>query len=297
MGILSARHRKNIAPSGRVGLYDFLQTDASINVGNSGGPLLNLSGEVVGINTAVNSAASGIGFAIPINMVKSMLPMLKKDGKVRRSWIGVQISPLSRDVARGLGLDRPRGALITRVLDTGPAGEAGVKVGDVVVKFGDVALEDASDLPLLAGNFGAGVPVELELIRDQKPVKLSVTLGVLPDAAPPAVVPAKPKVEKEAKEKAKKRMGFLVTDLNAKDRERLHFNADSKGVLIFKIERGSPAAMAGLRKDDVIVGLNGERMTEARAFQARVKAVKAKELLSLVVVREGGTVFVPLIVP
>lgn len=297
MGILSARHRKNIAPSGRVGLYDFLQTDASINVGNSGGPLLNLRGEVVGINTAVNSAASGIGFAIPINMVKAMLPALKKDGKVARSWIGVQISPLSREVARGLGLDRPRGALVTRVLDTGPAAAAGIAVGDVVTRFGDVALEDATDLPLLAGNYGAGVPVELEVVRNKKPLKLTVTLGTLPEAAPEAVVPAKPKVEKEAKEKKKKRLGFFVSDLNAKDKERFNLNPDSNGVLIFRIQRGSPAAMAGLQKDDIIVGVNGERVTDAKTFQEKVKATKAKELLSIVVVRQGATVFVPLVMP
>lgn len=296
MGILSARHRKNIAPSGRVGLYDFLQTDASINVGNSGGPLLNLRGEVVGINTAVNSAASGIGFAIPINMVKAMLPALKNDGKVARSWIGVQISPLSREVARGLGLERPRGALVTRVLDTGPAGEAGVQVGDVVTRFGDVQLEDATDLPLLAGSYGAGVPVELEVVRDKKPLKLTVTLGTLPDAAPEAVVPAKPKVEKEEAKK-KKRLGFFVSDLNAKDRERFNLNPDSNGVLIFRIQRGSPAAMAGLQKDDIIVGVNGERVTDAKTFQEKVKATKAKELLSIVVVRQGATVFVPLVMP
>jgi S1-C subfamily serine protease len=134
-GIVSAKGRRSIQPSGRRGLYDFIQTDASINPGNSGGPLINVQGEVIGINAAVNTAGQGIGFAIPVNMAKTLLPQLKEKGKVERSYLGVQLQDVTRDMARSMRLPDTNGAIVARVVAGSPAARAGLRPGDVVVSF------------------------------------------------------------------------------------------------------------------------------------------------------------------
>ncbi|OGQ23688.1 MAG: hypothetical protein A2138_00935 [Deltaproteobacteria bacterium RBG_16_71_12] len=291
IGIISGRSRRDIAPSGRAGLYDFLQTDAGINPGNSGGPLLNMYGEAVGINSAVNAAANGIGFAIPINMVKRLLPQLKDKGRFERSWIGVQITGLDGDVAKGLGLAQPRGALVREVVQDGPAGKGGLLPGDVIVGFEGKAITDSYELPLLAGEAGVGKSVKLDVMRDGKASKLAILLEAHPDNAAKAAPAAAKEPEKDGS------LGISVVSLDADDRERLKLKADVAGARVTKVRPGGPSFRAGLAPDDVIVKVDSGDIRTAPDFAAAATAAKGGALMKLLVRRGGSTLFVPLMVP
>ena len=178
-GITSATGRRHVPLGGELLYQDFIQTDASINPGNSGGPLLNVDGEVVGINTAISAEAQGIGFAIPVNMVKELLPQLKL-GKVERSWLGVDIDEVPEALHRELDLERG-GALIKRVVRGGPAEIARLEAGDVITAFDGEAVRDADHLAWLAGHKGVGVRVVIDLKRGNQPMKTRLELGALPD--------------------------------------------------------------------------------------------------------------------
>ncbi|MBI4508604.1 MAG: trypsin-like peptidase domain-containing protein [Deltaproteobacteria bacterium] len=182
-GIVSAKGRRDIHPGGnRSGYYDFIQTDASINPGNSGGPLINVRGEVIGINSAVSAQGQGIGFAIPVNMAKTLIPLLKQHGHAPRSWIGVGIAPVTREIADKLGLSSTKGAVIAQVVPGSPAAEAGLKTGDIIVAFDGKTIHRHDDLPWLASTAGIGrtVPVVVaEKGGGQR--ELKVTLSEKPD--------------------------------------------------------------------------------------------------------------------
>jgi serine protease Do len=186
-GIISAKGRTRTDVKGLdpAGYYDFLQTDASINPGNSGGPLLDLSGQVVGINTAIKADANSIGFAIPIAMVKELLPALLKDGKVRRSAVGVVVDSVGGEDMARLGLKDAQGALITRVIAGGPAERAGAKTDDVIVRFDGRPIIGKEMLRWVASVAGVGRSVDMRVIRAQRPVDLRVTLGELPGLESP----------------------------------------------------------------------------------------------------------------
>ncbi len=179
-GIVSAKGRREVRPDDRLRYADFIQTDASINPGNSGGPLFNLRGEVIGINTAINARAQGIGFAVPINMVKTVLPSLRSGGRVERSWLGVQIREVTPELASNNGLDRPRGALVAAVVREGPADKAGLRAGDVIVTFGGKAIDRHDDLPWLASNAGIGQNVTVDVLRSGRRKVMKIVLGRLP---------------------------------------------------------------------------------------------------------------------
>jgi serine protease Do len=293
MGIISARSRRDIMPSGRQGLYDFLQTDASINPGNSGGPLLNLRGEVIGINTAINAAGQGLGFAIPINLVKQLAPQLKKEGRVSRSWIGVSIRQITPPLAEGLGLKKPRGALVAMVVSGGPAERAGIEPGDVITRFDDKPIDDANELPLLAGLAGVGKKVKLELLRDGKRKTLSVKLEELPgDKGRRASSKKKDDVDEHAG-----RLGVTVQDLTPKLRRRVGVSATTMGVHVVRVRRGSAAEEGGLQTNDVILEVSGKKVRNASAFARAVRSVKSGKLVRLLVQRNDNRVFVPVIKP
>jgi serine protease Do len=182
-GILSAKGRtsddvKGLDPTG---YFDFLQTDASINPGNSGGPLLNLKGEVVGINAAIRANANSIGFAIPVNMVKQLLPLLLRDGKIRRSALGVIVAELSGDQAGRLGKPGTRGAWVKAIQGSGPAASAGIQVDDVIVGFDGKSIEDPNALRWYASIFGVGRTATVKVVRGAKELDVRVTLGELPE--------------------------------------------------------------------------------------------------------------------
>ena len=293
LGIVSARGRRDVAPSGRQGLYDFLQTDASINPGNSGGPLLDVYGAVVGINAAVNAAGAGIGFAIPINQVKRMLPSMVSSGRFERSWLGVSIQSVDPDLVTGLGLPSARGALIKEVVVDGPAAAAGVKPGDVITGFDGHPVLQANALPLMAGDAGVGTVVAVDLYRDGKKLTLSMTLGSHPDnvrraekeaAAEPQPTPTPSKADAN--------IGMSVVDLDAAQIGRLELPSTTKGARVTKVRPGSPAFLGGLLTDDVITSVDGVVVTGGAAFAAAVKKAPAGAVLKFLVQRGSSTVFV-----
>lgn len=177
VGILSARGRRNVPLGADIRYVDFLQTDASINPGNSGGPLIAMDGTVVGINTAINAEGQGIGFAVPINMARSILDELRNTGSVTRAWLGVRLGPLPVDPREGR---RPEGALVHDVVLQGPAALAGMRPGDVIFTFGEHPIKTHDDLPWLASNAGVGEEIDVQVRRGGQVLTLPVTMGVLP---------------------------------------------------------------------------------------------------------------------
>src|SRR6266508_3620183 len=181
VGVISATGRSDVG----VATYEnFIQTDASINPGNSGGPLLNLKGEVVGINTAIVAAGQGIGFAIPINMVKRVVDQLVDKGKVVRGWIGVSLQPLSPELAQSLGLDGTQGAVVGATITGSPAAQAGLQQGDVILSYNKIPVEDYRHVQRLVAETAVGKIVTLELLRKKQKVQVSLTIGEVPDTAP-----------------------------------------------------------------------------------------------------------------
>ena len=284
VGIISAKERREIMPSGRRGLYDFLQTDASINPGNSGGPLVNMRGEVIGINSAINAAGAGIGFAIPINMVKEMLPDLKAKGKYTRSWIGIRIQPLTDALAESLGLKKAVGALVSEVVPNSPAEKAGIKDEDVVLEFDGKPVRSSSDLPLYASMAGVGKSVPLKVWRQGKERVVSVVLTEFPDDE---VVVAGDSTS-EAGE-----LGMTVADITPELKRQFELSTD-RGVVVKEIAPGSPAARAQLRAGDVILSLNRRKTSNARTFAQATKELKSGDLMRLQVERGNGRLFVAL---
>jgi serine protease Do len=294
---LSAKGRRDIAPSGRQGLYDFLQTDASINPGNSGGPLLNMAGEVIGINSAINAAGQGIGFAIPINFVKKLVPDLKAKGKVDRAWIGVSIQRVTPELAQGLGLKRPEGALVAQVVDGSPGFKGGLKPGDVITKFDGKPIQDSSDLPLIASTAGIGRTVPVELVRDGELRSAKVTLAALPSDDGEAVPVERGGDRGKDGAKAPNKLGVRVEDLDDDLRGRLELPARQRGAVIVRVQPGTAAADTGLRQGDVVVEVNGARISDARGFLAAVNKVPSGKLVKLLVLRRGSLTFVGLVSP
>jgi len=284
VGIISAKERREVMPSGRRGLYDFMQTDASINPGNSGGPLVNIRGEVIGINTAINASGSGIGFAIPINMVKAMLPDLKEKGKFSRSWIGIRIQPLSKELAQSYGLKKTEGALVAEVVPNSPAEKAGIKEGDIVLEFDGKPVRNSSDLPLYASMAGVGKTAKLKIWRNKKKVSSKVTLSGFPEQA---------QAQPEEGQEEGIELGLTIADITPKLQEE--FGLKSKnGALIKAIDPGSAAARSGLQAGDIVLRVNGKETRKARDFAKIAKKAAAGTVLRLQVLRHGSRMFLAL---
>ncbi len=292
-GIISAEHRRNIMPSGRQGLYDFLQTDASINPGNSGGPLINLKGEAIGINAAVNRAGQGLGFAIPINLVKSLLPQLKETGQVSRSWIGISIQEVTAELAQGFGLDKPTGALVSEVIPGSPAQAGGLLPGDIVTRFDGKKVEQSSDLPLLAAHAGVGKKVPLDIRRDGRDIRLYVTLGALPEDGRIASGPG----PGQGRMLDSGKLGVRVRTLDDNTRRSLGLTNGAPGAYVAEVAPGSVAHKAGLRQGDVIIEVNKRPVRSARQFVQQVERVRSGRLVRVLLLRGTATVFIPLVKP
>ena len=266
------------------GPYDnFIQTDAAINPGNSGGPLLNTKGEVVGINTAIYSRGGGnigIGFAIPISLAKEIVPQLKEKGHVTRGWLGVMIQKVTPDIAESLGLTESKGALVADVVKDGPAEEAGLKQGDVIVEFDGKAVSDSAELPLLVARTPVGRSVKLKVIRDKKAEAFTVKIAELKD--------------EEAQQEGSgttEDLGITVQTLTPELAENLQLDRGLKGVVVTQVDPGGPAADAGLRRGDVILEVNRAPVKDVGAYNKAVRAAgKGKSVLFLV--RRGdNTIF------
>jgi serine protease Do len=284
VGIVSGKGRREINPSGRQGYYDFIQTDASINPGNSGGPLINVRGEVIGINTAINAAGNGIGFAIPINMVKEILPELQTKGRYTRSWIGVRIQPMSEDLAGSLGLSDATGAFVSEVIPGSPAAKAGLLPEDVVLEFDGKRVVASSDLPLFASMAGVGRQVPLKVWTHSALRKLAVVL----EAYPEQTVAELPQTVGERSE-----LGITVADITPALAREFRLEG-GRGVLVKDVEPTGAAAKAGLRAGDVIHRLNGKKVERAQDFAATVRATKSGDFMRIQLERGGGRLFVGL---
>jgi serine protease Do len=291
-GIISAKERVQ-AGAGQNGAYtDYLQTDASINPGNSGGPLFNLRGEVVGVNSAIISGANTIGFAIPIAVVKQILPQLKTVGKVVRGFLGVQLQPLSQDTAEQLGLKSTQGALVADVVKGGPAAEAGLKAGDVITAVNGKAIADNFMLTREVGTIPPGQSIRLDYIRETKAGSLSAKVKARPEDEEAAGAPA-PEGEKAGADL----LGLVIEPLTPDLARRARVDVATKGVIITDLSPESVAASAGIEPGMVIIEVNRKPVTTPEEYSKAVKNVKPGDVVLLRVRTAQAAQFVTLRIP
>jgi len=270
-GIVSAKGRREVQPGSEPMYTNFIQTDASINPGNSGGPLINMNGEVVGINTAIVKAGQGIGFAIPSNMAKTLIPQLAK-GKVERSWLGVAVQEVTTPLAKSLGLDRAEGALVRQVYTGSPAEDAGFEAGDVIIAFDGQPVKESSDLPWMAATAGVGASVDVTLVRGgTEHLTKTVIMGNLADAGRGGKV--RTAAPKEEPESTLGGAGLTLGDLTPPERRRLGAPSGA-GVLITGVDRNSVAAEAGFRPGDVVLRMGTKPTKDAASLAERYGRVK-----------------------
>jgi serine protease Do len=285
-GIVSARNRDiNAGP-----YDDFIQTDAAVNRGNSGGPLFNTNGEVVGINTAIYSPTGGsvgIGFAIPANLAKDVVAQLKDSGNVDRGWLGVKIQRVSPDIAQAMGLDSASGALISEVTTDGPASKSGLRQGDVVLRYNDEPVKTMRDLPGLVAGTRSGEKAKLELWRNGRKKSVSVTIGQL---KPNLVLAANDKSD-TPKGSVSNFLGADLAALDEKSRSQLKLPKNKKGVIIAKIQPEGRAAAAGLRHGDVIEKIGSIAIENPEDVDEAIAKTKTNAVL-LLVNRGGENLFV-----
>ena len=293
-GIVSARGRDI-----RQGPYDdFIQTDAPINRGNSGGPLFNMNGEVIGINTAIYSPSGGsigIGFAIPSNMAKTVVAQLLKYGKPRRGWLGVRIQQVTPDIAESLGLKEPRGVMVAGVTEGGPADKAQIKNGDIILKFNNQEVKELHNLPRMVAETAIGTEVPVVLWRDGKEETVSARIAEMPedDSKPVALTtPAAPPVAPVAISG----LGLKVAPIGPDTREKFQLNADQKGVVIIDVGSDSAAAERGLRPGDVIMQVQQEDVNSPADIETRVARARKqnRKMVLLLIQGQDGLRWVPL---
>lgn len=287
-GIVSAKSRRLSAAGGASVYENFIQTDASINPGSSGGPLFNRLGQVVGINSAIYSPARGqfggtgfnvgIGFSIPINFAKGILTQLKEKGRVTRGWLGVLIQPVTPEVAEIFGLSLPEGALVADVVDGSPAKAAGIMRGDVIVGYGGSQIRDNSDLPLLVSGSELGSQVPVSVIRAGKKIDFSVKIEQLKEKPAPVV---------EELDKPNE-IGLVLQDLTEDVAKSLGLT-DIVGVVVSAVQSGTAGAMAGFMRGDVILEVNRAPVREAANLAKIISALPAKKPALFLVRKKEGT--------
>jgi serine protease Do len=285
-GILSARAREiNAGP-----YDDFLQTDASINRGNSGGPMFNMAGEVIGINTAIYSPSGGsigIGFAIPANLARPIIEQLRATGKVERGWLGLRIQPVTSAIAESLGLDRARGALITDVDSDGPASAAHIQAGDVVVSFDGKPVDRSRQLPRLVAGATAGKEVPLTLWRDGKEMPFKVVIAPLDPQKLMAVHAPEPEPEADAAVTA---LGLSLARITPPLRQRYRLGDEVSGVLVVGVADAAPAAEQGVAAGDIIAMIGREAVATPEDVVEKVAAARQaqRRLVLLRLERKGA---------
>ncbi len=287
-GIVSALGRS--LPDGTY--VPFIQTDVAVNPGNSGGPLFNIRGEVVGINSQIYSRSGGymgLSFAIPVDVASSVARQLKATGRVERGWLGVGIQSLNQDLARSFGLEKPAGALVGQVDKGGPAGQAGLRPGDVILEFNGTAVSQSGDLPPLVGATPPGTPVKLAIWRDGRPRTLSVTVARLKsdDDAVAAVGDAAPDKPPGI---LKMQVAALTPD------ERADAGLDSGGVRVVAVAAG-PAARAGVREGDIILTVGDTPIAGPEALATAAQKLAPGKPVAMLVQRNAQRLFLALTVP
>ncbi len=284
MGIVSALGRANV---GIADYEDFIQTDAAINPGNSGGALVNVRGELVGINTAIYSTSGGyqgIGFAIPSNMVKSVMNSLIKKGKVVRGWLGVAIQKITPELAKQFNLKDEKGALVGDVVENSPAEKAGLKRGDVIIEYDGRKIEEPNVLRNMVANTLPGETHQVTAVRENKTLSLPIVIGELPTSAQEEVV---------AGEFENVMKGITVQDMTPAISEKLKIPERIKGVIISDVAEDSVAAGV-LAQGDVIQEINRQKIGSAKDYQELVSKLKKDEDVLLLIFRRGSSLYVTL---
>ena len=289
-GIVSARGRD----IGNGPYDDFIQTDASINRGNSGGPLFNTDGDVIGINTAIYSQSGGsvgIGFAISSNLAERVAEQLIEFGQTRRGWLGVYIQEVTPDIAESLGLADAIGALISSVNEAGPAAKGGIQPGDVIVKFDGKLIEKMRDLPRIVAETDIGAKVKVELFRQGKRETVTVTLGELEKAELAGVIN---NGSGQSDEFSFGSLGFSVANLNAALAEELGLDGDARGVVVREVVPGSPAADKGLTAGDILRRYGQRPIDDAASLAEDIKQAEeaSRSGVLLLIEREGRERFI-----
>jgi serine protease Do len=274
VGIISATRRDiNAGP-----YDDFLQTDAAINRGNSGGPLFNMDGEVIGVNTAIISPSGGsigIGFAVPSNSAVLVLDQLKQFGETRRGWLGVHVQNVTDEIAASLGLEGPRGALVAKVSPGSPAADAGIESSDVIVKFDGQPIENMRSLPRAVAATAIGKSVAVELLRKGETKSFSVTIGRLPeDEEVEEVAKSKDQLAPEPETEREDLLGLTLAPLTDDLRKRYGIGTSIEGVVVVEVKPKSPAAEKDVKPGDVIVEVTQEKVKRPQDVEARLLAVR-----------------------
>jgi len=282
-GIISARGRDiNAGP-----YDDFIQTDASINRGNSGGPMFNLDGQVIGINTAIYSPSGGsvgIGFAIPSKAAAPVVRQLIDSGEVKRGWLGVHIQQVTTEIADSLGLDKTQGALVADVIKEGPAAAAKIEAGDVILRFDGKPVHEMRSLPKIVADTVVGKPVEVVVWRSGARKTLKVTVGILDDAAE---ISARTPKTKEGLTRDLKGLGMTLMALTDGSREHYKLSKEAKGVLISKVNPDGVAAEKGIRPGDLIVEVSQTEVSSPTQVVNKVKEAKKENRKTVLFLIEG----------
>jgi serine protease Do len=292
-GIVSARNRDISA-----GPYDdFIQTDAPINRGNSGGPLFDMDGNVIGINSAIFSPSGGsigIGFSIPANLAKDVVAQLRQFGVARRGWIGVSIQSVSSDVAEAMHLPTTQGALVASVTANGPAAKAGLAKGDLVTGFDGKPINDSRSLPRIVANTQIGKTVNVDVLRSGRKVSVKVAVAKLdegpadkPGKSPSAPVPPKPGSPSSNSQLS--RLGLQLAPLDAAAKAKFKIGGGVQGVVVNAVTDGSPAADKNIRAGDVIVEVQNQKVSTPADVETKINAdLKAGRKVELMLVNRGG---------
>jgi serine protease Do len=286
-GIVSAKGR-SLPTAQNENYVPYIQTDVAINPGNSGGPLFNLEGEVIGINSQIYSNSGGfmgVSFAIPIDVAMEVVDQLKDSGRVSRGWLGVMIQEVTRELAESFGLDRPYGALISKVFEDTPAAVGGLRAGDVITKFDGRLIERSSELPHYVGRVKAGEKASVELMRDGEMIKMDINVGELADLDANG---SRPQIGASGGD----RLGLLVASLTAEELERLDI---AHGVRV--VEADGAAGDAEVRKGDIITRLNHKTVDSPQALKEIVDGLPAGRTVPVLVLRNTSPVFLALRVP
>lgn len=289
MGIISAVGRANV---GIADYEDFIQTDAAINPGNSGGPLVNIRGQLIGINTAIFSRSGGyqgIGFAVPANMVRLVMDQLEQKGRVTRGWLGVTIQELTPEISQKFGLNNGKGALVGDVAKGSPAEKAGIRRGDVILEFNGKKVKDVGNLRNMVAQSKVGSEVSIAILRGNKEYSFRVLIAELPKEiaeASPGNAPEESPYEGLA--------GVSVMELTAEGAKQLGLRRDERGVVIVRVEPGSSAEEAGLRKGDVIQEIDRKKVEKLADYNRIISAIRPGDTILLFLNRGGKKFYVTL---
>jgi serine protease Do len=298
-GIVSAKDRTAVTGSN---FDDFIQTDAAINPGNSGGPLFNMRGDVVGINTAIVSPqiGQGIGFAVPINLAKQVLPQLQSKGKVARGYLGVSVSEMTPDLAQGFGLpEKTQGALVQQVVPKTPAAKAGIKEGDVVVALNGKPIRSSSELTRSVVIIPPGGKAQLTVLRGSEKKDITVTVAQRPEEevlargeGEPGEGPGEAEGGAQAKSPKEAKLGLKLADLTAERAKQMGLEGTS-GVLVAEVSQDGPAARAGIERGDLILEVNRQPVSRPAQVVDLVKKMKAGQVAVLRVRRGKDAIYLP----